>query len=87
MDGPPPPLWAQFDTLKSKPMLVVRGALSDILSAATVTAMQARHPNCASLEVAGQGHAPLLKDTATNDKIASFLDDADAGRSVAGQVL
>jgi pimeloyl-ACP methyl ester carboxylesterase len=87
VDGPPPPLWPQFDTLKAKPMLVIRGALSDILSAATVTAMQARHPNCAALEVAGQGHAPLLKDAATCGKIAAFLGDADAGRSVAGQVL
>lgn len=87
VDGPPPPLWAQFDTLKAKPMLVIRGALSDILSVATVTAMQARHPNCATLEVVGQGHAPLLKDAATNEKIATFLDDADAGRSIAGRIL
>jgi pimeloyl-ACP methyl ester carboxylesterase len=87
VDGPPPPLWAQFDTLKAKPMLVIRGALSDILSAATVTAMKARHPNCATLEVVGQGHAPLLKDSATCDRIAAFLDDADAGRSVAGRTL
>ena len=86
VDGPPPPLWAQFDTLKAKPMLVIRGALSDILSAATMTAMQVRHPNCATLEVPGQGHAPLLKDDATCAKIAAFLDDADAGRSVAGRV-
>jgi pimeloyl-ACP methyl ester carboxylesterase len=86
-DGPPPPLWAQFDTLKPKPMLVVRGALSDILSAATVAAMQTRHPNCAALEVPGQGHAPLLKDAATNGKIAAFLANADAGVSVAGHVL
>ncbi len=87
VDGPPPPLWPQFDTLKAKPMLVIRGALSDILSAATVTAMQSRHPNCATLEVPGQGHAPLLKDAATCTKIATFLNDADAGRSVAGQVM
>jgi pimeloyl-ACP methyl ester carboxylesterase len=87
VDGPPPPLWPQFDTLKAKPMLVIRGALSDILSAATVRAMQTRHPNCATLEVAGQGHAPLLKDAATCSKISTFLADADAGRSVAGQVL
>jgi pimeloyl-ACP methyl ester carboxylesterase len=86
-DGPPPPLWAQFDTLKHKPMLVIRGALSDILSAATVSAMQARHPNCAALKVAGQGHAPLLKDATTNNAIAAFLGHADAGRSVAGHVL
>jgi pimeloyl-ACP methyl ester carboxylesterase len=87
VDGPPPPLWPQFDTLKAKPMLVIRGALSDILSAATVTAMQSRHPNCAALEVVGQGHAPLLKDAATCAKIASFLDDVDSNRSVAGQIL
>lgn len=87
VDGPPPPLWPQFDALKAKPMLVIRGALSDILAVTTVTAMQARYPNCATLEVAGQGHAPLLKDATTNDKIAAFLSDADAGRSVAGRAL
>jgi pimeloyl-ACP methyl ester carboxylesterase len=86
-DGPPPPLWAQFDALKAKPMLVIRGALSDLLSAATVAAMQARHANCATLEVPGQGHAPLLKDAATCDHIRGFLAASDNGQSVAGRVL
>lgn len=77
-DGPAPELWAQFMALKEMPCLVIRGALSDLLSEATVAEMTARHPNCRSHTVAGEGHAPLLEDTATQDAIAGFLADNDA---------
>ncbi len=83
----PPALWAQFGALKHSTVLVVRGETSDLLSAETVALMQARHPNCASLVVKGQGHAPLLMDKPSIEAIRGFFDDADAGRSVAGKVL
>jgi pimeloyl-ACP methyl ester carboxylesterase len=85
-DATPPPLWAQFGALKHAAMLAVRGETSDILAHATTIEMQARHPNCARLEVKGEGHAPLLMDKATIGVIAQFLKDADAGKSVAGRV-
>src|SRR5690606_25166058 len=72
-DGPVPPLWPQFGALAAAPLLVIRGENSDILSAATVQQMRARHPRCASLTVPGQGHAPLLKDAETISAIAGFL--------------
>jgi len=85
-DEPIPPLWPQFGALAFAPLLVIRGASSDILSAATVQQMRTRHPQCASLTVPGQGHAPLLKDAETITAIAGFLADVDAGRPIAGDL-
>jgi pimeloyl-ACP methyl ester carboxylesterase len=86
LDGPMPKLWPQFEALKRIPVLVLRGENSDILSAATVEEMRRRHPNLTALLVAGQGHAPLLKDTASIDAVRTFLDAADGVSTTARPV-
>lgn len=86
-DGPPPQLWAQFGALKHAGLLVIRGEMSDILSAATVAQMRVRHPNCATLDVKGEGHAPLLMDQPSIAAVSRFLADMDTGKSVAGKVF
>lgn len=72
-NGPPPPLWKQFNALNHASCLVLRGELSDLLSAETVAAMTERHPDCRAHTVPRQGHAPLLSDAPTQDVVRQFL--------------
>jgi pimeloyl-ACP methyl ester carboxylesterase len=78
MDGPMPHLWPQFTALSHVPALAIRGENSDILSAKTLVEMRNRHPRLEAVTVRGQGHAPLLMDTATIGAVADFLARADA---------
>jgi pimeloyl-ACP methyl ester carboxylesterase len=80
MEHPLPPLWNEFDALASVPILVIRGANSDILSAATVRAMRARHPDLESIEVPDQGHVPLLDDPDLINLVAAFVNSCDEKR-------
>jgi pimeloyl-ACP methyl ester carboxylesterase len=73
----PSPLWNEFDALARVPVLVIRGANSDILSAATVSAMRSRHPALQSIQVPDQGHVPLLDDPDLIDRIAAFVRSCD----------
>lgn len=73
LDGPMPPLWEQFEALQNVPLLILRGENSDILSRATVQEMHRRHPAVTDLEIPGEGHAPLLRDAASQEGIAAFI--------------
>lgn len=86
-DGAIPQLWPQFMALAQVPMLVIRGEHSDILSAATLEEMLRRHPNCASITIPGEGHAPLLMDRLSISAVQRFLAAAQAGERIGGADL
>jgi pimeloyl-ACP methyl ester carboxylesterase len=77
IEHPLPPLWKEFDALAAVPVLVIRGATSDILSAATVSEMQLRHPGLEIVEVPDQGHVPLLDEPALINRICAFVKSCD----------
>lgn len=73
LERPLPTLWKEFDLLADVPMLVVHGANSDILSAATVKGMRERRAKMEIIEIADQGHVPLLEGEDLLRQIACFL--------------
>jgi pimeloyl-ACP methyl ester carboxylesterase len=73
LERPLPSMWDQFNALGRVPLMVIRGAKSDLLSAATVSAMLDRRPDMAVIEVPNQGHAPLLGDPELLRRIANFI--------------
>jgi len=68
----PPALWSVWDAIAC-PTLVLRGAQSDLLSAATAAEMAQRGPRPRVVEFAGVGHAPMLLAADQVDTVAAFL--------------
>jgi len=66
-------LWPFWNVLRGMPMLAIRGARSDILSAATFARMKAENPDLMQLEVAHRGHVPLLDEPECLAAIDTFL--------------
>ncbi len=70
----PPDLWPLWDALAAVPVLVLRGAHSDLLAAATVTRMAKQHSGpFTAVDVPGRGHAPILDEPAALSAINAFL--------------
>jgi pimeloyl-ACP methyl ester carboxylesterase len=73
----PANLWPAFDALAGVPMLLVRGALSDLLSEDTVRQMGARNPAMRTITVPRVGHAPTLDEPEVRAAIHALLDEAE----------
>ena len=73
--GPAPQvdLWPFFEALGQKPLLVVRGAKSDLLTAQTAAKMQSVAPHMKLAVVQGVGHAPELNEPEAVAAIDEFL--------------
>jgi pimeloyl-ACP methyl ester carboxylesterase len=71
--GPPPSMMPLFSALAAKPVLLVRGGLSDLLARETVDAMKQVKPDMEFAEVPNVGHAPTLEEPEAWHAIVSFL--------------
>jgi pimeloyl-ACP methyl ester carboxylesterase len=72
-DAPPPDLTPLFTALAQKPMLSVRGAISDILPEDGVAHMRELNPALESVSVENIGHAPQLDEPEAWDAVLDFL--------------
>ena len=77
-DSESPNLWPQFLSLRSKPLLVIRGGISDLFSEETLDTMDRAHPTMKSVTVPNQGHVPSLMGDETVSAIKTLLKEADA---------
>ncbi len=71
-----PNLWPFFTRLaKGRPVLLVRGETSDLLSPAIAAKMRKRAPKMDFVEVPGIGHAPMLDEPEAKAAIFPFLSE------------
>ena len=66
-------MWPGLVALGGRPVLLVRGALSDLLSEATMAEMRRRLPLAEAVTIARIGHAPSLDEPAVTAAIDRLL--------------
>jgi pimeloyl-ACP methyl ester carboxylesterase len=72
--GPPmPDLWPAFAALGHAPMLLLRGALSELLSEGTAFRMRRLRPEMGFVSVAETGHCPTLEEPEARAALEAFL--------------
>ncbi|MGQ0662010.1 MAG: alpha/beta fold hydrolase [Pseudomonadota bacterium] len=71
--GVEPDLWPLWRALRRTPVLAIRGAESDVLSAATFARMKSEKPNLVQLTLPAIGHAPTLDEPLAREAIDDFL--------------
>ena len=76
-ENPPKPIWELFDNLNDKPLMLIHGMLSDLLEPQAVNDMIARRPDIDLVQVPDEGHAPMLADQPTIDRILAFCASCD----------
>ena len=68
----PPDLWPIWDAIRA-PTLLLRGANSDLLSAATAAEMVRRGPKPTLIEFPEVGHAPMLLSAEQIEPVVQFI--------------
>ncbi|MEK7266655.1 MAG: alpha/beta hydrolase [Pseudomonadota bacterium] len=75
--GPAPDLWAPFAALGPISTLVLRGAISDLLTPSIIDKMRAARPGFDYCEVENVGHAPTLTEPDAWASIRQFISRID----------
>lgn len=78
MAAPPVDLWPLFDACADLPLALIRGANSDVLTAATAYAMHQRRPDMHYAEIPNRGHIPFLDEPESLRCIHTWLDAIEA---------
>ena len=79
--GKVPELWPLLDLMADVPAVVLRGENSDLLSAQTVSEMQAHHRNLSAVTVKDRGHVPFLDEPECVAAIDQWLLEIDRSPS------
>ncbi|MDD8021757.1 MAG: alpha/beta hydrolase [Paracoccaceae bacterium] len=74
-----PTAWPLFDACAGLPLALIRGANSDLLSAASAAEMRARRPDMIFAEVPGRAHVPFLDEPESVAVITAWLDQVARG--------
>jgi pimeloyl-ACP methyl ester carboxylesterase len=72
-------MWPLFRALAAKPLLIIRGDESDLLSSGALEKMVAVGSEIASVTVAGVGHAPDLDEPESVAALDAFLGRWESG--------
>jgi pimeloyl-ACP methyl ester carboxylesterase len=72
-------LWSAYRALAGVPSLLLRGELSDLLSAETVRRMGEENPALEAVTVPRVGHAPTLDEAVAVEAIERFLERVETG--------
>jgi pimeloyl-ACP methyl ester carboxylesterase len=79
--APLPEFWALFDACADLPIALIRGASSDVLSAATAMEMRRRRPDMHFAELAGRAHVPFLDEPDALACIKAWLAEIEAQKT------
>ena len=72
---PAPDLWPLYDALAGKPLAVIQGENSDLLSSETLAEMTKRRPDAHVAVVPGRGHVPFLDEPEALAALGAWLDE------------
>jgi pimeloyl-ACP methyl ester carboxylesterase len=76
-DGAVPDLWPLYRALAHRPLLVIRGGRSDVLSDSCLAKMIAAKPDLIHVTLPGVGHAPMLDEPAALEAIDALFARLD----------
>jgi pimeloyl-ACP methyl ester carboxylesterase len=72
--APAPDLWPLFDALAGLPLALIRGANSDLLTAACADEMARRRPDMIRATVPDRAHVPWLDEPQALEALHAWLD-------------
>lgn len=77
----PADMWPAFQALAGRPVLAIRGGVSDILSAATLSRMKKELPGLEAVTIRRVGHAPTLDEPQALEAISRLLGKVEAAQA------